>query len=83
MASHVQVLLDTAYNILINKSVKEEIKNVVLISFKYTIEQLEFYNMKYENGEYNYDSPMGILWPMVENIYKACEKCAKKENLRD
>lgn len=58
MASHVQILLDNFNNVLTSKVVREELKNVLLVTLKYLIEQLNFYT-----EDFSYDSPMGILWP--------------------
>jgi hypothetical protein len=38
MASNMQTLLDSMCNIISTKGLKEELKNIVLISFKYLIE---------------------------------------------
>ena len=53
-------------------------KNVLLITIKYLVEQLD-----YSERTFDFDSPIGILWPVIENFYKASEKYMKKEMLKD
>ncbi len=53
-------------------------KNVLLLTLKYILEQVSFYS-----PDFNHDSPLGILWPSVETIYKITEKCVEKELLKD
>ena len=51
------------------------------MTLKFLIEQLQFYTE--EGQDFNLDSPMGILWPVVETLFKICEKFKKKEILKD
>lgn len=53
-------------------------KNVIMLTLKYLIEQLNF-----SDREFNFDSPAGILWPIIDGIYKIVEKNMKKEILKD
>lgn len=38
MASHVQIMLDNIYKILVSKAVREDMKNVLIVTLKYFIE---------------------------------------------
>jgi hypothetical protein len=53
------------------------------MSLKYLIEQLDFQSEDDRNFDGQYDSPMRILWPFVESLFKSAEKATKKENLRN
>lgn len=53
-------------------------KNVLLITLKYLVEQFDF-----SDQSFDFDSAMGILWPNIENMFKVSEKCMKKEFLKD
>jgi hypothetical protein len=53
------------------------------MTLKFLIEQLNFYSDTSGLSAFNSDSPMGILWPVIETLLKVVEKCKKKESLRD
>ena len=53
-------------------------KNVLLITLKYLVEQLSF-----SDTNFDFDSPMGILWPAIENLFKISVKYTKKEFYKD
>jgi hypothetical protein len=56
-------------------------KNVLLMTLKFLIEQLEFY-VEIEGGITNNlpaDTATGMLWPVVEAMYDIAEKLRKKD----
>lgn len=60
-------------------------KNVLLMTLKFMIEQLQFF-VEVGGGKANnlsLDTPMGMMWPVVEALYDIAEKLRKKDSLKD
>jgi hypothetical protein len=58
------------------------------MTLKFQIEQLQFYDTNTNPSsasrtEFKLDTPMGVLWPVIETMYQVAEKCRKKEILKD
>lgn len=49
-------------------------KNVLLMTLKFLVEQLQFFES---------ESPMQVLWPVIETLFQITEKCRRKEVLRE
>jgi hypothetical protein len=55
------------------------------MTLKFMVEQLQFYDTtnSASRTEFKLDTPMGVLWPVIETMYQVAEKCRKKEFLKD
>lgn len=79
MAASTLNLLDSINNLLLSKGIKENLKmNVV-----YTLVSLLKPFVTTSDEEPDYDSPMGVLLPVIETLFKVGEKLSKKDSLRE
>jgi hypothetical protein len=84
MASQVQILLDNICKLLADNNIPTPMKNVLLMTLKFMVEQLYFYvEVGGKSNNLPLDTPMGMLWPVIEALYDYAEKLRKKDSLKD
>ena len=71
--------------LLEDNNIPTPMKNVLLMTLKFLVEQLQFF-IEVGGGKANnlpLDTPMGMLWPVTEALYEVAEKLRKKDILKD
>ena len=80
-AFKVQALLIDMNKLLGDKNMTPQMKNVLMMTLKFLIEQLQYHGEVNVQGKIEF--MRSILWPVIEQLYTLTEKCRKKEPLKD
>jgi len=67
--------------LLADKNMTPQMKNVLMMTLKFLIEQLQYHGEVNVQGKVEF--MRSILWPVIEQLYTLAEKCRKKDPLKD